>query len=440
MTTLRTAPALLLLLASCRGAPSDPSPAPTPPPQPAPSSLSTPSPASPAPPPETPREGSAIARSPRGDALYVADEDHRILRTIALPLDPHRAPRDFALPGAPAQVVVRAGRVLVTVRDPGLLLVLRPDPEGLVELARIPLPADAWGLTVTPDDATAIVTSAWAHRVSAVDLAGAKVRWSLDVAREPRGVAVTRDGSRAYVTHLVGPDVTRIDDLAAASPTVRRVHLPVAPMRARPGAVEDATLAYAAALSPDGARLFVPRQALAADGKRAWAGQPVVDVLLTGDDTALAQRATGAVPYSTRELDEAHLTGTGRGPFRDLTYSGAFPLERDAFAQPRAVVYRRSARTLLVASEGTDALVELDALAVEPAAHVLRSRPLRLATWMPREGRERATAIRRDDGVIHVVELDDGSVLRAWDETGELGHTGARTATGWLVGLSLIHI
>jgi cytochrome c peroxidase len=432
MTPSRAA-ALLLLLASCRGAPKDPVPA-------AATSASSP-PASAPPPPidgggsTLPREGSAVARSPRGDALYVADEDHRLLRVVALPLDPRRAAVDVPLPGAPAQVVAQADQVLVTVRDPGLLVVLRPGAAGLAEVARIPLPADAWGLALTPDGTAAIVTSAWTHRVSAVDLAAGKVRWSVDVAREPRGIAVTPDGARAYVTHLVGPDLTRLDDLAAASPRVTRVHLPVAPMRAREGVPEDATLAYGAALSPDGARLFVPRQALAADGKRAWAGQPVVDVLLLGDDTALAQRATGTVGYSTPELAEMRAQGTGRGSFRDLTYSGGFPLAHDAFAQPRAVVYRRSTRTLLVASEGTDALVELDALAVEPAAHVLRSRSLRVPSWAPKEGRERAREVRRYDGVIHVVELDDGSLITAWDETGTLGREGGHPGRGRFVGI-----
>jgi cytochrome c peroxidase len=421
MSPPRAAAALLILLASCRGAPKDVAPAGSAssaaPPAASAGAATSPSSDGGAAGRALPREGSAIARSLRGDALYVADEDHRVLRTVALPLDPKRAPVDTPLPGAPAQLVVAGERVLVTIRDPGLLLVLRPDDAGLVEVARVPLPADAWGLTLTPDGAAAIVTSAWTHRVSAVDLAAAKVRWSVDVAREPRGIAVTPDGARAYVTHLMGPDLTRIDSLAAASPSVTRVHLPVAPMRAREGVPEDATLAYAAALSPDGARLFVPRQALDADGKRAWAGQPVVDVLLTADETPLAQRADGAVEYHTKELDEARSFGTGRGPFRDLTYSGGFPLGNDAFEAPRAIVHRASTRTLLVASEGTDALVELDALAVEPAAHVLRRHRLRLSTWTPKEGRERVRVLGMYDGAIYAVELDDGTRLNAWNET-----------------------
>ena len=53
----------------------------------------------------------------------------------------------------------------------------------------------AWGLAVTPDESTALVTSAWTHQLSAVDLATAKLKWSIDVPREPRAVVVRADSS-----------------------------------------------------------------------------------------------------------------------------------------------------------------------------------------------------------------------------------------------------
>lgn len=83
-------------------------------------------------------------RAPQDDALYLADEDHAVLRRIPLPVDVSAPPVAIAMPGRPAQVLALDGRVLVTIRDPGLLLVMRPDPTaGLVEVARVPLPADA---------------------------------------------------------------------------------------------------------------------------------------------------------------------------------------------------------------------------------------------------------------------------------------------------------
>ncbi|MEQ9322242.1 MAG: c-type cytochrome, partial [Polyangiaceae bacterium] len=54
---------------------------------------------------------------------------------------------------------------------------------------------------------------------------------------------------------------------------------------------------------------------------------------------------------------------------RDHEVQGTGPLSsRHLFAQPRAVAYRERTDTLLVVSEGRDAVVELDALAIDPSA------------------------------------------------------------------------
>lgn len=371
--------------------------------------------------PLLPREGQAIARSASGEALYVAQQDLSSLLVLPLPLSPAEGDRptsvkEVPLPGRPAQVLVMRDRVIVTVRDPGLVMVFQPDlAAGLVETARIQVPADAFGLALSPGEKMVLVTSAWTHAVTAIDLAGMKLLWTIDVAREPRGITVTRDSKRAFVTHLVGTDLTRIDGLSG-TPAAVRIHLPAAPLRRRAGVKEDATLAYTGVLSPDGSRLFVPRHALGAEGKRAWNGQAVVDVLLTADDSALAQPATKWVKYSTPELEEHRSFGTGRGPFRDLTFGGGFPFQKDAFIAPRGAVYRQSKRTLLVASEGTDALVELDALAIEPAAHVLARHRLRGRLWVPKAPLERAQIESREDGVLYTVLLEDGRAVRGYDE------------------------
>lgn len=310
----------------------------------------------------TVREGSAVARSAAGDRLYVADEDHHVLRVLPLPLDPARPARAVALPGAPAQIVVIGDRVLVTIRDPGLLLDLRPDPAAaLVEHGRVALPADAWGLGVTPDGSTAVVTSAWTHQVSSIDLASFTKRWSIDVPREPRGVAVRADGAAAYITHLVGAGLTRVSALAAPAPTVTRVDLPAGPLRAPSGRALHASLGYAAAFSSDGDRLFVPRHAIGAMGKEAWFGAATVDVLLTASDAPLAPKHAGRLPFlrsdKARESEEIKLPGGPLAPF----------------TQPRAVVFRERTQTILVAGEGDDRVVEMDALSTDPTLAVLRT-------------------------------------------------------------------
>ncbi|AUX43514.1 hypothetical protein SOCE26_049630 [Sorangium cellulosum] len=331
----------------------------------APAGPTAPPPAAAAPLPAPVREGGALARAAGEDALYVADEDHGVLRVVPLPLDPARPGVGVPAPGRPAQVLALGGqerRVLATVRDPGLLLILRPDPAaGLVEVGRVPLPADAWGIAVTPDERTAIVTSAWTHKVSAVDLETARIRWTVDVGREPRGVAVLPDGGAAYVSHLVGADLTRIDGLGGA-PAVRRVALPAAPLRAPSGERLAASLGYAVALSEDGRRLFAARHALGAMGHAAWFGAATVDVLITGRDEPLAPPHHGNLPVLRSAFAEQVIT-----PESVITLPGA---SVTPVTQPRAVAYRKRARTLLVAGEGDDLVLEVDATAVDPTLAV----------------------------------------------------------------------
>ncbi len=255
---------------------------------------------------------------------------------------------------------------------------------------------------MTPDASLAIVTSAWTHQVSAVDLAAGKVRWSVSVAREPRAVVVRADGKAAYVTHLVGAAITRIDDLDG-TPKVRAVAVPPSPLRTPVGERLGASLGYAAALSPDGRRLFLPRHALGALGVKAWFGAATVDVLLTADDTPLApfrREGVGAVKIP----DEEDPAVAGHMPGADPT----------PFAQPRAVVYRETRDTLLVLGEGSDSMVELDARAVDPSLHVIaqhdlveeRERQSRVATSC---GAPTGIALSDDEGTawIHCRSTDD---------------------------------
>ena len=316
------------------------------------------------PPPEA-RQGSAVALGVGEEALYLADEDHGVLRRVPLPLKEGEIGTAISLPGAPAQVVTLPGRVLVTVRDPGLLVVLTVAPgQAPVESARVPLPADAWGLAVTADASLALVSSAWTHKLSAVDLQRNSVRWTVEVGREPRGLALQRDGQRAYLSHLTGAALTRVDDLGGSSPTVQRVELAASPLRAPAGKALNASLGYALTLSPDEGLLFAPRHALGALGDEAWFGAATVDVLDTRAGKGLAPPHREQLPL---------LRAQGEGPAPELMLPGT---SLTPFTQPRAIVYRRRSDTLLVVGQGDDRLVELDALAVDPTLAVLATHEL----------------------------------------------------------------
>ncbi|MEP7126312.1 MAG: hypothetical protein ABJE95_35600, partial [Byssovorax sp.] len=324
------------------------------------------------------RQGGALVRAAGEAALWIADEDHRVLRKIPLPVpaDGAALPAPVELPGAPAQVLALADRVLVTIRSipedrtkpnpvthgPGLLLILKPDAaKGLVEVARVDLPADAWGIAISPDESTVLVSSAWTHKVSAIDLATAKVRWTIDVPREPRAIAIRPDGASAYVSHLVGSAITRIDDLAGATPKIHPVELPPAPARAPSGKTLDAALGYAAVLNDDGSRLFVARHALGALGQGSWFGAMTLDVLATRSDTPVLGKRLPGLPAVKNPL-LAKLTDAGLVTPLEIAAGELTPV-----TQPRAAAFRKSANTVVVIGEGDDRLAELDALSAAPA-------------------------------------------------------------------------
>ncbi len=336
-----------------------------------------------------PRQGSSVARSADGARLYVADEDHHALRVLRTsdaaalldtlgPVPPARLrSREIPLPGRPAQIVVTADRVLVTVRDPGMLLSFR-DPEAgrqpgdgsaLVETGRASVPQDAWGVAVDARGQYALVTSAWTHRVTRVDLDSMKARWSVDVPREPRGVVVRPDGAGAYVSHLTSAQITRLARLDAPAPVVRDVDLPAAPLRREGDTPLEASLGWSLALSADGSRLFAPRHALGAVARDAWFGVATVDVLLTASDTPLADPRPVRMDEAEESDSSDRLVDGERGPI------ALGPL---AFVtQPRAVALRRSSGTLLVVGEGDATLAELHAGALDPSLAVASTRTLR---------------------------------------------------------------
>ena len=314
------------------------------------------------------RTSSALVRSIKSDALYLADEDHDSLRVIPLPLDVETPPITLPVAGHPASVLALRDRVVVAVRDPGFVLSLVPTPTGLVELGRVAVPADAWGMAVSADEKTLLVSSAWDGKVSAIDLPTMRVRWSVPVAREPRGIAITSTGV-AYVNHLVGRELTRISGLDKNAPIVARVDLPPSPVRATRGNKMDASLGYALTLNADESELYVARHALGAQGFRTWFGEPTVDVLLTADDTPLAPKRTWTPTIENGFSDQAVQTNL-------FDTDGAVPLSADGFTQPRAAVYRKSTDTIVVASEGLNQIVELDATAVDPSLVQLRTYPI----------------------------------------------------------------
>jgi hypothetical protein len=305
---------------------------------------------------------------------------------------------------------------VVRQSDGGLLLALELDPTlGLREVGRVSLPPDAWGLAVTPDLGRAIVTSAWSAQVSLIELEPMRVLSTVATPREPRGIAVTPNGKTAYVSHLAGSSLTELE-LGATTLVPRELALPTAPARTPPGAMLEASLGYDLVLAPDAESLYVPRHAIGAEGVGSWWGSPTVDVL---------DRASGqpVAPWPKARVAAQLGAGQVRPPSEWEASPGQAPSPPIHLVQPRAVVYRKSTDTLLIASEGSNVLAEVDALAADPSMALVRKHELgaeydTFGDFPDRGGAPSGIALARDERVAYVYCRSTFDVVRVELGTG----------------------
>ena len=326
-----------------------------------------------------PSRGGAVALDGEAQVAYVADGDNRALHAVALASGEVTT---TPLGGSPEQVIlIGDDRLAVTLRDVSeVALFARSEGEALAPLGSVTVPVEPAGMALSPRGEL-LVTSAWGRALTSLHAETLEQRWSVPLAREPRGVVVTPDGRRAFVTHLVGDAVSVVDLPVDGAPAPAR-RLSVLGGRYRnqvDGALgagtlhPSAALAYAAVLSEDGRMLFVPHLAEqnGADTVRAipgaYGGVPVEE------ETSVASVAVVAT-VAERLVGEP---AAGSHPVRGLSSIAAeggdgLAVAPEAAPSRQARAVALAGEALLVASMGTDQLVELDARAIDPAMSVRR--------------------------------------------------------------------
>lgn len=91
----------------------------------------------------------------------------------------------------------------------------------LTHVRDIPTRTEPYGLALTPDRSTLLVTTIADRQLTAYQLATGHERWSLPLAPEPRAVALAPDGARAVVTFAAQSTLARVriaDDSASPEP------------------------------------------------------------------------------------------------------------------------------------------------------------------------------------------------------------------------------
>ena len=176
--------------------------------------------ATPSPSPSLRRQDVAALRRRRGLALALHTLD----------VDSRKEVATTKLEGAPAQVLVLGdGRVAVTLRDKNRVQVLEPEADAsksLASLCSVEVAVEPFGLALTPDDKTIVVTSAYGQRLTAFDAGSMAQKFDVKLPREPRAVLVDDAGERAFVAHVVGAKMSVVD-LNTDKHDVREVDLRV---------------------------------------------------------------------------------------------------------------------------------------------------------------------------------------------------------------------
>jgi DNA-binding beta-propeller fold protein YncE len=323
-----------------------------------------------------PARGGAVVLDRDALVAYVADADNEALHHVDLSSGFVTTTK---LACAPEQVALLGdGLVAVSLRACNRVDVLAVDlaGEGTV-VASAEVAPEPFGLAVTPGG-DLLVTSAWGHALTLLDGETLATRFSVDLPREPRGVAVTADGRRAFVTHAVGDTVSVVGLDASDTPSApraapRRVYALGGRYRNKvdhavgggtlhPGA----SLAFAAVLDEAGTRLFVPHQAV----QNGTAAEQIVvsgygGVRVEEDTTVASVAVIGVrderVIGAQRAEDEGERMTTRLGSSSAPTVAPAGAPCRQATAA--AVM----GSALFVTSYGTNELVELDARSLDPA-------------------------------------------------------------------------
>jgi mono/diheme cytochrome c family protein len=289
--------------------------------------------------------GSAVALANFNGALValVADEDDSAIHVFET-----KPPKEIAVakvPGTPGQVLVtKTGKVLVSLRDKGQVAVLEAkgsDPRQLVLRSAIDTGGEPIALATTPDESTLIVASAFSHEVSGWSLADRMQKFHVDVAREPRALAISSDGSKAFVNHAVGGVISVVD-------------------------IANGT---ASAISPQGTVLNATRTRVATQGFAIAksAGKIFVPTVMADPETPETYYGSSMETFGVVVIDEATnaVTGTMVTPNRAS-------LEKCLL--PRAAAVAQG--NLFVGCAGEIEMPMLDATSSAPMANSPRSRTL----------------------------------------------------------------
>ncbi len=235
------------------------------------------------------------------------------------------------------------GRYWVTCHRSDEIRLFNPDGSPFQTIA-LPYGSAPFGIAPSPDGMLLYVTmygSARLHRYSAANPGAAPLTQT--TFPTPRALAVSGDGSRVLVTRFISPDLhAEIGEFSASLANVRTMTLSSA------NTIDGGDRAA-------GVPNYLAGIALSPDGTRA--------AIVSKQDNVLRGTLYGAGNHTHETTVRAVIS------FLDLTQNAEIPHSRRDFDNsdsPAAVTYTPPGDTLLIAHQGNNRIVGIDALSLAP--------------------------------------------------------------------------
>jgi len=337
-------------------------------------------------------QGNKIAAY-RGGAVVVDADSGMLVRTDG---DGAKQAELSIAPGA-AQLVVDAAneRLFVTDRAGNRVVVVDLADGGLNQVDSFSTKAEPFGLALSPDGHTLLVTTVADHSLTAFNVGTGMVEWDLELGPEPRGVSIAPQGHEAMVTFLTTGAVARVD-LSQSQPTMSFVSLDPGSRAANP----QFGVPSAQAVDP-----------LSEEGKSF--ARNAFGAVYVGHNIAVVPHQLSSPHLASGDFEvEASGYGGGNGFTAPINHRLAFLATPDAgetggvhtamavtnLHQPRVAAYDGRSDTLYVAGFGSD-----DVLAVANVSQASVH-----STWQFRVADPTGAACG-PDGLA--VDPDDGHVL-----------------------------
>jgi YVTN family beta-propeller protein len=205
-----------------------------------------------------PKSSSTIAYDATRNRVWVVNSDTNTVTAI----DAAANTKFLEVPvGVSPQTIAQApdGRLWVANFGSGTVSVLNRDTGALAQTITLPYGSRPWGVAFSPDGVSAYVTLQGTGRLVELNPANGAIGPSLAVGPSPRGIAISGDSNRVFVTRFVSPAARgEITEVNADTFTLTR------------------TFPLALDAGPDtesagrGVPNYIQSIAIQPDGKRAW--------------------------------------------------------------------------------------------------------------------------------------------------------------------------